>query len=204
MKVKDLADYSYCKRKVYLSKKFGLELLDTQSDNLKFIKDTINCIMSSNCSSKARSFVKFIMEETNKLSEGKKTKLLFNINLKSDLISGKVDELIIKDGEIIPVKFKLGNNDKNIWDSEKIIMIAYAYLIQNNSKFEKEVKTAKIFYADKTVKTIHINDLSFKLLRRRVEELNSLLDKDKPPKISKKRAKCEACSFKRMCYSLPY
>ncbi len=204
MRVKDLADYSYCKRKVYLSKKFGMELLEIQNDNLKFIEDTKKCIKGLDCSLKVKSFVDFIISETDKLSEGKRTKLLFDVNLKSDLISGKIDELIINDEEIIPVKFKMENNNRNVWDSEKIIMIAYAYLVQNDSRFKRKVKTAKIFYADKTVKTIHINELSFKLLREKIRELNSILKKDKPPRISKKRSKCEACSFRRICYSLPY
>ncbi len=209
MRVKDLADYSYCKRKVYLSKKLGFELLYTKSDNLKFIEDTIRCITNTkgdynNCADNVRHFVDFIKEETNKLSEGENIKVLFNINLKSNLISGKIDELIITDNEIVPIKFKIGNNSRSIWDSEKIIMIAYSYLVQNSGMFKGKVRTAKIFYADKTVKTIHINELSFKLLKRRIEEVNSVLDKNKPPKINNQRGKCEACSFKDFCYSLPY
>ncbi len=205
MKVKDLADYSYCKRKLYLSKRFGLELLDNHSENVKFVNDTVECLTSSlNCNFEVKKFAGFIESETNKLVEGKKSKVLFGVNLKSGALSGRVDELIITDGEIVPVKFKLGNNSKNVWDSEKIEMIAYSYLVQNTRRFNGRVKTAKIFYADETVKTIHLNELSFKLLNARIKEINALLDESKPPRISRNRSKCEACSFKDFCYSLPY
>ena len=227
LKVSDLSEFVYCKRKYYLVKKLALEIPRTKEyvkiNNLKkelksvdkalFIdkkplnfSDDINTIISLN-----RNIIKEILER----KKLKPNEINFNVDFdvflesKDKIFNGKLDELIAINNFVFPVKFKM-NSARNgeIWPTQKITLAAYSNLVDDNLlQGQEPVDEAFIIYLEnKLFARLFINNLSIKKINKLVHEANALVKKDvnKIPKIIQNTKKCEFCPIKNFCYNFPY
>ncbi len=122
-------------------------------------------------------------------------KVLFSRNV---LLAGKPDTILVVEDEYVPIELKIRDPPKQPFDSHKMQVIAYCYLLEENGyrvsygvlKYKKG-KEERNFVVDYTP------ELKERLLAA-ISEMRSI--KSIPSKI--KSTKCEKCSVREYCEKL--
>ncbi len=204
--VSSIGDYYFCPRKFYLNKKMGFELFENSfEDNISGLLDELK---SRDFSSPESKFVldatKSILSEFGisfedtsafSMSFGR----MFERDFIGNVLSGRIDELLVIGGRAFPIKFRFSKStSENIWQSDKMEMLGYAYLLNKTFVVDKTF----LFLLDKRrVFPINFNSISEtqieNLFLRMIKTMKGNL-----PRIHANSRKCDSCSIKKECYHL--
>lgn len=106
----------------------------SDNDN-KFLKDKIEKTLTSYFKEKGNEFIETDLIETNFNNQG--------VSIEKALITGKIDKMVINDGEIVVTDFKTGKPISSFEDNDAKVLgykrqlIFYKLLVENSSSFDK-------------------------------------------------------------------
>jgi CRISPR-associated exonuclease Cas4 len=116
------------------------------------------------------------------------------------LIRGKIDEvLLLNDNTMAPLDYKFAKYNNKIFQTYKIQLFCYAWLIKNN--FNCDVKKGFLVYTRSQNKLIEINvtDKDISHVKQSAEKIFQIIDKNYYPKATKYKKRCVSCTYKNIC-----
>ena len=112
-------------------------------------------------------------------------------------LRGRPDQIVIVDGEFIPVEQKTGKIPNRPYDSHKMQLMAYLHLVSVNTK--REIPYGVLRYGDDTIFRIEWNDESKSELFKEIKEVQRLLVNGGAMRNHERKGKCMNCSRKYAC-----
>lgn len=123
-----------------------------------------------------------------------------DVYLAHNNLRGVVDEvLFLKDGTAAPLDYKYAVYKDKVFNTYKIQLHCYAYLIEKN--FGKEVKNGYLIYIRSKNKLVPVPITGKDTLKIQssIEEIISIIDQNKFPEATKAKSKCLTCTFRNIC-----
>lgn len=119
-------------------------------------------------------------------------------------LRGRVDALRTRDGQTIPYEHKRGRcyrDDKNqpqAWESDKIQILAYAYLIE--SSLGISIKEGRIrYHADNVLVHVPFDDLGRAAVKEAIKKARELKQSPYRPPVTENERLCARCSLAPVC-----
>ncbi len=122
---------------------------------------------------------------------------LFDVLVSSARIglSGQIDEVVETDNELIPVDYKLARQAGYHF---KVQLAAYALLLEDN--FPKQVSRGYIYLIPpRKAVEVQITGRLRSDVRRALDEMRTIVDREQIPPPTKWRQRCVDCEFLRFC-----
>lgn len=112
-------------------------------------------------------------------------------------LRGRPDQIVIVDGEFIPVEQKTGKIPNKPYDSHKMQLMAYLHLVSVNTK--RKIPYGVLRYGDDTIFRIEWNEESKSELFKEIKEVQRLLVNGGAMRNHERKGKCMNCSRKYAC-----
>lgn len=119
-------------------------------------------------------------------------------------LRGRVDALRTRDGQTIPYEHKRGrcyrdeNNQPQAWDSDKLQILAYAYLIE--SALGIPIAEGRIrYHADNVLVHVPLDDLGRATVRDAIQQARILRQSSHRPPVTDNERMCARCSLAPVC-----
>lgn len=119
-------------------------------------------------------------------------------------LRGRVDALRTREGHLIPYEHKRGrchrgeNNRPQAWDSDRLQILAYAYLIEKTQGLP--VQEGRIrYHADNTLIHVPLDEVGRAQVRATVEEARHLRQSPYRPPVTPNERLCARCSLAPVC-----
>lgn len=196
MSVSDLTTYTFCKRKLWLSKKARIKSGERDWDSrvkYRVLRSMTHLIDSS----KIQSLTDFMLKTINR-PEGRVVET--EVFLTRENLRGKIDVLRkVTNGYIIQEeKTKDPPEGKGVWKDDKLQVDGYAFLAEGNNY--SPVISGVIIYNDLKPRKVKPNpDNAVEVLR----EVMWFLGNDILPEMERNENKCKKCSYYALCQVLP-
>ncbi len=123
-----------------------------------------------------------------------------DVFLSHNNLRGIVDEvLFLEDGTAAPLDYKYAVYKDKVFTTYKTQLECYAYLISKN--FNVNVDKGFIIYVRSKNKlvTVPISKNSVAKVSSVIDEIVTIIDENKFPKVTKYKSKCLTCTFKNVC-----
>lgn len=114
-------------------------------------------------------------------------------------LRGRPDQIVIVDGEFIPVEQKTGKIPKSPHKSHKIQLLAYLHLVESTTGLKPPYGVLR--YGNENLHSIDWNDSSKHLLFSAVKEVQRLMTQGGAERNHNRKGKCESCSRRYACDS---
>tara|TARA_B110000444_G_scaffold261545_1_gene315038 strand:- start:11606 stop:12784 length:1179 start_codon:yes stop_codon:yes gene_type:complete len=114
-------------------------------------------------------------------------------------LRGRPDQIVIVDGEFIPVEQKTGKIPKSPHKSHKIQLLAYLHLVESTTGLKPPYGVLR--YGNENLHSIDWNDSSKHLLFSAVKEVQRLMTQGGAERNHNRKGKCENCSRRYACDS---
>ena len=114
-------------------------------------------------------------------------------------LRGRPDQIVIVDGEFIPVEQKTGKIPKNPHKSHKMQLLAYLHLVESTTGQKPPYGVLR--YGSENLHSIDWNDSSKHLLFSAVKEIQRLMTEGGAERNHNRKGKCESCSRRYACDS---
>ena len=114
-------------------------------------------------------------------------------------LRGRPDQIVIVDGEFIPVEQKTGKIPKNPHKSHKMQLLAYLHLVESTTGLKPPYGVLR--YGSENLHSIDWNDSSKHLLFSAVKEIQRLMTEGGAERNHNRKGKCESCSRRYACDS---
>ncbi|EDX74508.1 CRISPR-associated protein Cas1, putative [Coleofasciculus chthonoplastes PCC 7420] len=119
-------------------------------------------------------------------------------------LRGRVDALRTRDGQTIPYEHKRGrcyrdeNNQPQAWNSDKLQILAYAYLIE--SALGIPISEGRIrYHADNVLVHVPLDDLGRATVRDAIQQARILRQSSHRPPVTDNERMCVRCSLSPVC-----
>lgn len=119
-------------------------------------------------------------------------------------LRGRVDALRTRDRQVIPYEHKRGrcnrdeNNQPQAWESDKLQILAYAYLIESASGIP--IQEGRIrYHADNVLVRVPLDDAGRAAVRDAIEKARSLRQSTHRPPVTDNERLCTRCSLAPVC-----
>ncbi|SJZ90870.1 CRISPR-associated protein Cas4 [Selenihalanaerobacter shriftii] len=184
IKVTDIKQYVYCKRIIYFTYCMPLNVMKTYK--MKFGKEKHDRVERLE---KRRTLQRYGLEDGEK-------RYSVDLNSKRLGIIGKLDMLVVKDNEYIPIELKYSSRDPGL--HHKYQLAAYVLLV------EEEYKTSLrrgIIHLIPRKDTFEIK-ITANLRRKTKEiinEIKMIVELERMPEPVKERGKCKDCEYQNFC-----
>ena len=198
MSVSDLTTYTFCKRKLWLSKKARIESGERDWDSI--VKYRVLCSITSLVGSKSKIYsLTDLMFKTLKKIRGEIVGT--EIYLEREGLSGKIDVLRKTEKGYIIQEEKTSDPPKGkiAWESDLLQVDAYAFLVEGNSKYSPIIGGI-IIYNDLKPREVKPNP---ERAREVFRQVIWLLGSDILPKAEGSGNKCVKCAYYPLCQLLP-
>ena len=198
MSVSDLTTYTFCKRKLWLSKKARIESGKIDWDLIvkyRVLRSITNLV---NSKSKIHSLTDFMFETLNEISgEIVDTE----IHLKREKLTGRIDVLRKTEEGYIIQEEKSSDPPKGniVWQSDLLQVDAYAFLAEGSSKYSPIIGGI-IIYNDLRPREVKPNP---ERAREVLRQVIWLLESDVLPEAEGNSNKCVKCAYYPLCQVLP-
>ena len=116
---------------------------------------------------------------------------------KSTGIRGRPDQIVVIDGEFIPIEQKTGRVPKRPHDSHRHQLLAYIHLVEVNTK--RTTPYGILRYGNENIHQIMWDDEARKELYNEVQEIQRLMVNGGAKRNHKRAGKCQNCSRKYAC-----
>ena len=116
---------------------------------------------------------------------------------KSTGIRGRPDQIVVIDGEFIPIEQKTGRVPKRPHDSHRHQLLAYIHLVEVNTK--RKTPYGILRYGNENIHQIMWDDEARKELYNEVQEIQRLMVNGGAKRNHKRAGKCQNCSRKYAC-----
>ncbi|RMG78540.1 MAG: CRISPR-associated protein Cas4 [Bacteroidetes bacterium] len=120
--------------------------------------------------------------------------------LTNGLLRGEVDEvLIFSDGTMAPLDYKFAIFEGKIYDTYKIQLYCYSWLIMEN--FGVKVEKGFLVYIRSAHRLVEVpvTEASIASVRKAVSEIRSILEHNRFPKATKYKKRCLTCTYRNIC-----
>lgn len=114
-------------------------------------------------------------------------------------LRGRPDQIVIVDGEFIPVEQKTGKIPKSPHKSHKMQLLAYLHLVESTTGLKPPYGVLR--YGSENLHSIDWNDSSKHLLFSAVKEIQRLMTEGGAERNHNRKGKCESCSRRYACDS---
>ena len=114
-------------------------------------------------------------------------------------LRGRPDQIVIVDGEFIPVEQKTGKIPKIPHKSHKMQLLAYLHLVESTTGLKPPYGVLR--YGSENLHSIDWNDSSKHLLFSAVKEIQRLMTEGGAERNHNRKGKCESCSRRYACDS---
>lgn len=121
--------------------------------------------------------------------------------LGKDGLRGKVDEVLkLNDGTFAPLDYKFAKWNDKIYNTYKQQLYCYAVLIEENFS-QAKVEKGFLVYTRSRHKLIEIpiTDKDKLKIKESMQEMLSIIQKNKFPKATKAKRKCIDCTYRNIC-----
>lgn len=117
-------------------------------------------------------------------------------------IRGIVDFVEVYKDKNIPVEIKSGSIPKQgVWPSHQMQIAAYIKLLEH--EYGVTCPKGVVYYIDHDKKVdVWNNEFLDIKINKRIDDIKGMIKAKKLPQFTDNRAKCEACSLKKQCYSM--
>lgn len=115
-------------------------------------------------------------------------------------IHGKIDEILfLDDNTMAPLDYKFAEYKEKIYKTYKIQAVMYAMLIKDN--YNVEVNRAYIVYSrsKNRVVSIEITKADEELVKKIVDEILNIIQKNYYPKMTSVKSRCIDCCYRNIC-----
>lgn len=123
-----------------------------------------------------------------------------NVYLSNALLRGEVDEvLLLNDGTAAPLDYKFARWEGRLYNTYQTQLACYAWLIQEN--FGLSVNRGYLVYvrSKNHVEEVPICETDIEAVRAAAQDIQEILGKNRYPKGTKVRKKCEHCTYRNIC-----
>ena len=196
--VSDLTTYTYCKRKLWLSRKVGIKSSKRDLDSkMKFnVLRSITRLVGSKA--KIHSFTHFMLKT---LSEAPGKIVNTEVYLKGEKLSGKIDVVRKKENGYIIQEEKSSDppEGNGVWPNDLLQVDAYAFLAEANPEYSPIVGGI-IIYNDLVPRKVNPDPERAKEI---LGEVIRLLKSDILPEAEGNTNKCVSCAYYPLCQVLP-
>ena len=123
-----------------------------------------------------------------------------NAYLSNDLLRGVVDEVLtLSDGTMAPLDYKFARWEEKLYDTYKTQLACYAWLIEDN--FEKPVTKGFLVYtrSKNHLLEVAVSRADIAAVQVAAEAIREIIQKNRFPKATKVRKRCEHCTYKNVC-----
>ena len=114
-------------------------------------------------------------------------------------LRGRPDQIVIVDGEFIPVEQKTGRIPDRPHKSHKMQLLAYAHLVESTTG--RTPPYGVLRYGNENLHTIEWNDENKHLLFSAIKEVQRLMVQGGAERNHERKGKCESCSRRYACDS---
>lgn len=112
-------------------------------------------------------------------------------------LRGRPDQIVIVDGEFIPVEQKTGKIPSKPHDSHKMQLMAYLHLVSVNTK--REIPYGVLRYGEDTIFRVDWNDKARTALFSEIKEVQRLVVEGGAVRNHERKGKCMNCSRRYAC-----
>jgi len=112
-------------------------------------------------------------------------------------LRGRPDQIVIVDGEFIPVEQKTGKVPINPHPSHRMQLLAYLHLVEKNTN--KSAPYGVLRYGETNLHQIPWNDVAKKELKSAVKEIQRLIVQGGALRNHNRPGKCKNCSRLYAC-----
>ena len=152
-------------------------------------------LLSENALESMKNDIDFETEDEVAYSDGDATSdLLVDRELG---LRGKPDQIVIVDGEFIPVEQKTGKIPVNPHPSHRMQLLAYLHLVEKNTN--KSSPYGVLRYGEKNLHQIPWNDFAKQELKNAVQEIQRLMVQGGAVRNHERPGKCRNCSRLYAC-----
>ena len=114
-------------------------------------------------------------------------------------LRGRPDQIVIVEGEFIPVEQKTGKIPKSPHKSHKMQLLAYLYLVESTTG--RKPPYGVLRYGSENLHSIDWNDSNKHSLFSAVKEIQRLMTEGGAERNHNRKGKCESCSRRYACNS---
>jgi len=184
----DILEYVYCPRFIYFM--FALEIEQHEDKRFKVRKGRDIHKVKSHIN---KDYLRKKIGVTDKESE---------VWLSSDThhLKGIVDEVLtLDDGTMAPLDYKFAEYKDRQYKTHKTQSLAYAILISEN--YGRPVRKGFVIYTRSRNKLVEIEfrQRDYDALEKIIQEMLLIIQKGYYPKKTSSRAKCDDCTFRKIC-----
>lgn len=120
--------------------------------------------------------------------------------LTNEWLRGRIDEVLeLNDGTMAPLDYKFAEYRDRIFDTYKIQLYCYAWLIRQN--FEKPVNRGYLIYTRSQNKLVEvpITEENFRKIHDAIHAINEIIGRNFYPKATKYKTRCLTCTYRNIC-----
>ena len=114
-------------------------------------------------------------------------------------LRGRPDQIVIVDGEFIPVEQKTGKIPKSPHKSHKMQLLAYLHLVESTT--DRKPPYGVLRYGSENLHSIDWNDSNKHSLFSAIKEIQRLMTEGGAERNHNRKGKCESCSRRYACDS---
>ena len=198
MSVSDLTTFTFCKRKLWLSRKARIESGERDWDSTvkyRVLRSITNLVDSK---SKIHSLTDLMLKTLNKI---RGEIVGTEIDLEREGLRGRIDVLRKTEKGYIIQEEKTSDPPKGkiAWESDLLQVDAYAFLAEGNPKYSPVIGGI-IIYNDLKPRKVKPNpENAIEVLRQVIW----LLENNVLPEVEGNENKCKKCSYYALCQVLP-
>jgi len=122
--------------------------------------------------------------------------MLFEYQVNTDILSGKLDLLLISNEKYVPVEYKFTRSSNSF--SHKVQLYGYALILQGiyNTKVDKGF----LYYPrSKEIIKVTINNSNFEKIYDIIGSINNIIENYEFPDVDSNESKCYGCEFNLFC-----
>ena len=112
-------------------------------------------------------------------------------------LRGRPDQIVVVDGEFIPVEQKTGRIPKRPHLSHKMQLLAYLHLVETSTK--RSTPYGILRYGNEDIHQIYWDENTKQELFSAIQEIQRLKIEDKKKRNHERKGKCQNCSRKYAC-----
>ena len=123
-----------------------------------------------------------------------------NVYLTNGYLRGEVDEVLeLNDGKLAPLDYKFAEYKDIIYQTYRLQLHCYSILIEEN--YGKKVEKGFLVYTRSKNKLVEveIEEETKKTVKKSIEEIYKIVEKNFYPKATKYKKKCYICTYKNVC-----